>query len=244
MPSVPSPTPLARLRALGEIVLAVVGLFAASIAISLGVAPFLPEAFRMPALAMAMWGAVSVGWLLLRASKSSYRALGFAWPKHWRRTLLWTLVAIAAAEAGAIGINLLLAHATDWPPLDASYIRDAIEGDALAYVVWIVFVVWGSAGFGEELFGRGFAFDRFQILFGRKNIGLIVAALAQAALFGWLHALQGPSGIVLTAYVGLVFAAVYLASGRNLWTVILAHGLVDTFALTMMFLGYKLPGIE
>ncbi len=77
--------------------------------------------------------------------------------------------------------------------------------------------MWGSAAFGEELFARGFALDRLQTVFGRRGLGLVFAALGQAAIFGALHAIQGPSGVIVTAYVGLVFAWIYFASGRNLW---------------------------
>ena len=63
-----------------------------------------------------------------------------------------------------------------------------------------------------------------------------------AAIFGLLHAVQGPSGMLITGYIGLVFAGIYLASGRNLWAPILAHGTADTVSLTMLYLGVPLPG--
>ncbi len=238
-----SPNFLARTRAIGEVVLAIVAMFAVGALVGSVIAPLLPEYLRMPAQAMALWGGVIAGALMLRASKSSYRAIGFTRPASWAKTAMWVVIAIVVAQAGASAIHAGLAHFTDWAPLDVAYIRNALEGDTAAYIAWIVLVVWGSAAFGEELFARGFAFDRFQIAFGRGRVGVILAALAQAAVFGLLHAVQGPSGIIVTAYVGLVFAWVYLASGRNLWAPIIAHGLVDTFALTMLYLGIPLPGL-
>jgi membrane protease YdiL (CAAX protease family) len=36
---------------------------------------------------------------------------------------------------------------------------------------------------------------------------------------------------------GLILGAAYLLTGRNLWTSIIAHGLIDTFAIIVVFLG-------
>jgi membrane protease YdiL (CAAX protease family) len=36
----------------------------------------------------------------------------------------------------------------------------------------------------------------------------------------------------------LVLGGVYLLSGRNLWAAILAHGLSDTFAVLVIFMGW------
>ena len=47
------------------------------------------------------------------------------------------------------------------------------------------------------------------------------------------HLYKGPSGIVDSAYSGLILGGVYLLSGRNLWAAILAHGLSDTFAVVV-----------
>lgn len=66
--------------------------------------------------------------------------------------------------------------------------------------------------------------------------------LASSLLFGIVHAYQGLSGMVATGLTGLVFAAVYLATGRNLWAAIVAHGALDTAGFVMMYLGVY-PGL-
>jgi membrane protease YdiL (CAAX protease family) len=152
------------------------------------------------------------------------------------------VLAILLSQGGALVIGGLLRQATHWPPLDVTYIRQSIQGNPTAYAAWIVLVVWGSAAFGEELLSRGFIMDRLQGAFGRGPFGIAMAAAGQAAIFGALHAVQGPSGVVITAWIGLVLAGIYLASGRNLWAPILAHGLMDTASLTLIFLGQPLPG--
>ncbi len=44
----------------------------------------------------------------------------------------------------------------------------------------------------------------------------------------------------MTGLIGLVLAVAYLRLGRNLWVVILAHGLYDTVGLVMVYLGAAL----
>ena len=39
----------------------------------------------------------------------------------------------------------------------------------------------------------------------------------------------------------LVWTFAYMLSGRNLWASILAHGLIDTFAVVVVFLGLATP---
>ena len=41
---------------------------------------------------------------------------------------------------------------------------------------------------------------------------------------------------------GLVYGALYLRGGRNLWAPIIAHGVYDTVALLLIFRG-KYPGL-
>ncbi|MFN3815668.1 CPBP family intramembrane glutamic endopeptidase [Brevundimonas sp.] len=229
-------------RPAAEIVAAFAGLFIASAALGVLVTPHAAEWLRTPLLALAMWGAVLVGAFLLRLRRSSYRQLGLARPASWPRTLVLAVLAAVVANFGALALGMVIRATTAWPPLDLTYIRLSIEGNAAAYLVWMILVVWGSAAVGEELFARGFVMDRLTALFGGGRVALGAAILAQALLFGLLHAIQGPTGVVITAFVGVVLAITYYASGRNLWAPIIAHGLMDTYGLTLIFLGLPLPG--
>lgn len=48
---------------------------------------------------------------------------------------------------------------------------------------------------------------------------------------------QGPTGVANIFVLALVFGAVYLRSGRNLWPLIAAHGIIDTVGITLIYLG-------
>ncbi|MCA1936906.1 MAG: CPBP family intramembrane metalloprotease [Asticcacaulis sp.] len=232
----------ARLMALVQITAAIAALFVTSGLIGGLITPNLPENLRTPILGLALWGGVLAGALMLMAAKTSYGLIGFSLPPNWSKCLLWVAIAVIACLVGAIAIGECIHRLTDWPPLDVSYIRTSIKGDVIAYAIWIVLVVWGSAAFGEELLARGFILNRMEAVFGRSPVGIALAVLGQAAIFGALHAIQGTTGVVITAYIGIVLAGTYYLSGRNLWAPILAHGLMDTVSLTTMYLGAPLPG--
>ncbi|MBP2157473.1 MULTISPECIES: CPBP family intramembrane glutamic endopeptidase [Asticcacaulis] len=231
----------ARLVAGVQIITAIAAMFTASGLIGTFVTPLVPEYLRTPVLALALWGGVIAGGLMLGLSKRGYNQIGFSAP-HWSRCLLWTVLAVVICQGGALLIGVAIKSLTDWPPLDVSYIRTSIAGNPAAYAAWIVLVVWGSAAFGEELLARGFIMNRLQSVFGQGLAGTALAIAGQAAIFGALHAIQGPTGVIITAYVGIVLAVAYYASGRNLWAPILAHGIMDSLSLTAMFLGLPLPG--
>jgi hypothetical protein len=57
-------------------------------------------------------------------------------------------------------------------------------------------------------------------------------------LFGFAHYYKGPAGVLDSTYCALVLGCAYLFSGRNLWTPILAHGISDTFAVLVLFMGW------
>jgi membrane protease YdiL (CAAX protease family) len=58
------------------------------------------------------------------------------------------------------------------------------------------------------------------------------------ALFAFAHAYQGPTGILITGILGLVFAVLYVATGRNLWINVVAHGVYDTGSFLLVLTSY------
>src|SRR5690606_3641350 len=97
---------------------------------------------------------------------------------------------------------------------------------------------WLSAAVGEELVFRGFLLHELASLFGANRRGRAVAVLVGAVVFGYAHANQELPGVLLTGIVGALMGAAYFASGRNLPALILAHGLIDTWGLYTLYLGW------
>ena len=99
-------------------------------------------------------------------------------------------------------------------------------------------IVWSFAAFGEELSYRGYLLTRAADLGGRSRIAYATAMVYVALLFGFGHFYKGPAGVLDSTYSGLVLGSVYLLTGRNLWASILTHGISDTFAVLVVFMGW------
>jgi membrane protease YdiL (CAAX protease family) len=231
-----------RVSALLQIVAVIAALFIAAILLAWPAFLLLPEPVRMPAMTAATLFAVAIGGLFLRRDGLSYRELGLRKPARGLVTIGWAAAGFVVAEVGASVLGVVFAAAFKWSPPDVDSVRDSIINDPVAYVAWIA-AAWICAAFGEELTARGFFMNRLGRVFGADRRGMVWAAVGQALIFGLLHAPQGPAGVLVTTYAGLVFAWIYYASGRNFWAPILAHGVMDTFALTLLFLGYWPPGL-
>lgn len=180
---------------------------------------------------------VVLGTWLLRKRGLGWADLGLARPKSWKRLAVFTLIAIIGS-IGAGTISALISGAVGFSPPDFSIIIDAVEGNLVYYLWFLIPVSWLSAGVGEEMVTRGFLLARFNDLFGRTRAGAIGAVVAQAALFAAAHFYQGPSGVIAVFVAALVFGGVFIGMRRNLWATIAAHALIDTVAITVIFLGY------
>jgi membrane protease YdiL (CAAX protease family) len=100
--------------------------------------------------------------------------------------------------------------------------------------------IWLFAAFGEEFLNRGYLLTRFTQILGGGGFAVALAIVGQAALFALSHWYQGPVGM-FPIFVGAVLSGIVsVAWGRNLWPVMIAHGLVDTLGFTVLYLGMPL----
>jgi membrane protease YdiL (CAAX protease family) len=170
-------------------------------------------------------------WTFLEAG--SINPLGFS--RHPpRSTLIWgvgiAIVMIAIATFIQPQIERLLGIRSDL----SSY--RALAGNASTALKLLGFALT-SAAFGEEVLFRGLLLHQITAIFGSSNAVRRVAIATSASTFGLAHYIQGPLGIVTTGAVGLVFAWAWFRSGRNLWALILAHALIDTHGIAMLYFG-------
>ena len=178
--------------------------------------------------------------LLLIASQSLWvRGLGWAdvglrRPASVSRALL---LAAAAAPVILVAVRFVIVPAAErlaGVPLDLSALGEA--GDARAYSMWLA-QAWTLAAFGEEMVFRGYLIRRVSDLAGDSLAGLTTAIVISSCLFGLAHAYQGWAGVIATGTIGALMAILYFVSRRNLWPVIVCHGLVDTVAVTLIYAG-------
>jgi membrane protease YdiL (CAAX protease family) len=130
---------------------------------------------------------------------------------------LWTLGLVAAGTAVVLLFHWLRRRLSihESPLLQELLPRTRLE--RRFYVVLSL-----CAGLGEEVAFRGYALAILARDFG----GGWGAALLTSAVFGLLHAYQGPLGMARTASLGLVMASSFLISG-SLWPCICAHVALD-----------------
>ena len=125
-----------------------------------------------------------------------------------------------------------------WP--EPQHVSSLINGLAhnWKFALRNLVIIWIFAGFAEELGYRGYLLNRAADLGSHSKFAYVAAMLFVAVLFGFGHFYKGPAGIVDSTYSGLVLGGVYLLSGRNLWAAILAHGISDSFAILVVFMGW------
>jgi membrane protease YdiL (CAAX protease family) len=179
---------------------------------------------------------VVAGLVSFRLRNRGWPALGLGRPASWRRTLMVALAAAALRIVlGEFVIEPLAAHV--WPPIAAPAGAETIAGN-LPRALLAFLLVWTFAAFGEELSYRGFLITRAADVGGRSTVAFWCGASVVAVLFGFGHYYKGPAGIVDSGIAGLILGTAFLLTGRNLWAPILAHGLIDTFAVASVYLGW------
>lgn len=141
----------------------------------------------------------------------------------------------------AVGTVLVLANVVEISAL--AQVSEGVESrfgevrDNLPkFLMWLG-IVWVSAAFGEEMFFRGYLVTRLQEALPSSRLATIFAVLIPALIFGYGHYhYQGFRGFVMTGLIGLSFGISYLLLRKNLWPIILVHGVVDTLAFTALYL--------
>ena len=112
-----------------------------------------------------------------------------------------------------------------------------IRGSLPMLALWLA-IAWTAAAFGEEMFFRGFLITRASALFRGVPMASVFAVLLPAFLFGLGHFYyQGLRGLVMTMAIGIAFGTAFVLMKRNLWPLVLVHGVIDTLNFVSLYLG-------
>ena len=162
------------------------------------------------------------------ASHTPWRDIGYVRPRSW-------VLSAAIGIAGGIVFKLLMKSLV-MPLLGADPINHAyhfLAGNRalLPNALWAMC----AAGFAEETVFRGYLFERLGRLFGQTLTAKIAIVLLTSSLFGAAHyASQGLPGVEQATIVGLVFGAIFAATGR-VFTLMCAHAAFDLTALAIIY---------
>ncbi len=185
----------------------------------------LEKGFVLDAIGKMLLVAVGCGLVLLRGERLA--DIGLKRPASWTRTFI-----IGIALAAIVFIAMYISE-------KAGFRRDlskfkAVQGNLELAVLGVFYALIG-AGFYEEFTFRGFLMQGLAMMFGGSRGAWIVACVVQGALFGLAHAYQNPLGIAITGTLGILMGLLVLASGRNLWPVIIGHGLFDASRFVLFY---------
>lgn len=169
--------------------------------------------------------------------KKKWADFGFSKPKSFLNILLLAIIAVIVLMPISNFLKHYVTQLTHQAPNLEAF--KTIKGNPIALLLGLV-VAWIFGAFAEEFFFRGFLLNTIHSLFPTKlndKLKWFLALLITSIFVGFGHTYQGPTGMIVTAILGFSFGLVYLFSKRNLWSSIFTHGLYDTVAFVMVFMG-------
>jgi membrane protease YdiL (CAAX protease family) len=163
------------------------------------------------------------------ASETPLADLGFVRPRSWAATLLGgTAFGIAfKLVMKAVVMPLLGAPAINGPYHDLAGNTAALPG--------MIVTLFVNAGFAEEVFFRGYLFERVRALLGAGRAARVTALLISTPLFAAAHyVVQGIPGVEQAVVTGLVIGTIF-AWRREIWTCMVVHVAFDLAALALIY---------
>jgi uncharacterized protein len=182
---------------------------------------------------------VILAWFFLKLRNGKWSELGMFNQGSITKVLFTALISTIALIILSFFLRHLVTSLTgEKPNLEAFSI---VKGNLPALLGGIA-VAWIFGAFGEELLFRGFLLNTLSGIFNDSvslKIRWGLSLLITSVIVSISHSYQGITGMIVTGVIGFCFGLIYLFSKKNLWPNILAHGLYDTFAFTILFAGYS-----
>jgi membrane protease YdiL (CAAX protease family) len=188
----------------------------AMLAIRQVIAFFVPETTFASALLKEslIWvSALSLIVIIRRGEHLPMRSIGLGTARWWK-SILWGLV-IATVLAMVLGA---LAHLTGYGHGPGSAAFEKLP-------LWLITAIVFRAGVVEELFYRGYAIERLQMI----GLGRVWSVAIPLVIFSLGHWSGGAANILIAFAAGLILTGFYLWR-RDLAANMIGHGLVDFVA--------------
>jgi membrane protease YdiL (CAAX protease family) len=169
---------------------------------------------------------------LVRWRGHSFATYGLTRPASWLRALLGAALLYCALLAFSRWLVPPLAEwlGTSSQPSFLGYIR----GKLVPFLGWLA-IGWLIGGFAEELLFRGFLMRRAAEALGSGPGASALAVAMQALLFGSLHWYGGAFAFVHATVFAAVVGTFYFVAGKNLWPLILVHGVWNTVGVWSVY---------
>jgi len=177
---------------------------------------FVPEATFTSAIlkeALIWVSALALIVIIRRGEHLSLRSIGLGTARWWK-SILWGFI-IAVVSAVAVGA---LAHLTGYGHGPGSAAFEKLP-------LWLITAIVFRAGVVEELFYRGYAIERLQLI----GFGRFWSVAIPLVIFSLGHWSGGAANILIAFAAGLILTGFYLWR-RDLVANMIGHGLVDFVA--------------
>lgn len=158
---------------------------------------------------------------VVRHRGGKWSDLGFKRPARWSSVPLWVIGILVAFIGGQALAPQLLSMFIELPEPDFSR-YDAIVGN-LSAAIAMALILPLTAAIPEEIIYRGFLIGRLEAILGDMWAAPVLAVAVQSLVFAVIHFQWGIGGILLAGVMGAIWGTAYMACGRNLWIVIMAH---------------------
>jgi len=165
----------------------------------------------------------------------SWRELGLRKPKSFKKTLMVTGFILISIPVSIMIFEIIKDQIPIFLEPDTSE-KSAVskfgelEGNWTLFFLIIPFI-WLESLL-EELLDRGFLMNWLERLFSKKYFATFLAVIIQAAIFGFRHSYDFSERSITVGIIGLIMGIAYVAFGRNLWPLILAHCLLNTMSMS------------
>jgi len=200
---------------------------------------FAASAYHRLPLGRGPW-LLALGWVSLYVRKIGWRGVGLTRYRSWAATLAIGLGCGVFLELFELIVSQPILVRLLGKKADLSQFHD-LPGNLKLIAIYIP-LVWIVAAFGEEMIYRGYLMNRVADLLNRTRPAWIVSLIAVQVVFGLAHSYQGRTGLIDEGLMGILLAAIYLGTGRNLAVPIVAHGVQDSIDMILIFLG-RYPGM-
>jgi membrane protease YdiL (CAAX protease family) len=151
--------------------------------------------------------------VIRRGEHLSFRSIGLGTCRWWK-SIAWGLV-IAIVSAGVVGG---LAYLTGYGHGPGSAAFEKLP-------LWLIALIVLRAGVVEELFYRGYAIERLQMI----GLGRFWSVTIPLVIFSLGHWSGGAANILIAFAAGIILTGFYLWR-RDLVANMVGHGLVDFVA--------------
>lgn len=176
---------------------------------------------------------VLAAWAVLRWRGETWAQLGLRRPANWLAAIATGVALYLANMALSAWVVPALAAAIA-PVPQASFVLGQVRGSLGGFLTWLA-IGWIVGGFIEELLFRGFLLQRVADLLGGSIAAQAGGVAAQAVLFGALHLYGGGFAFLHATVFALANGVFFLIGGRNLWPVIVVHGIWNTVGIWALF---------